>query len=76
MNLYKTSVLIWFCILAATWVACRNLIKENGWTKEGEDLSCIESLARLLAYSCIPVFRLLICITFFYFAGRKKEDNQ
>lgn len=77
MKLYLESVAIWMLILYASACIFKPFIDENGWGNDRKSItekSFIEAFTTLTAISCIPIFRFVICVSWFIMATHKKGD--
>lgn len=73
LKFYFSSVLIWFIIIYASAKLTNPLIKKNGWLDSNIKKSKAKGIFGCLLIAIVPIFRLIVTITFFILAFNKKE---
>lgn len=73
LKFYFSSIIIWFVIIYASAKLTNPLIKENGWVDSNIKKNKAKGIFRCLLIATIPIFRLIVTITFFILAVNKKE---
>ena len=74
LDLYLSSIIVWFIILISSAIVCRKMIVEKGWIKINKKPARFKSLMFTLVIAAIPVFRLLVCGIMFFMATVSKEE--
>lgn len=73
-KVYFSSVIVWMVIVFSSAMMCKEKILENGWIDIPKRKT---SLSRFVysfsAPACVPFFRLIVVVSFFYMATHKKE---
>ena len=74
LELYLSSIIVWFIVIMSSFAVCGKAIVKNGWAKAAEKLITFKSLVLVLALAAIPVFRLIVCAATFSMASMSKEE--
>ena len=74
MKIYLASVAIWMLVLYASAYIFKPFIVENGWGNDRKGItekSFIKAFTTFTAISCIPIFRFVVCVSWFIMATHK-----
>lgn len=73
LDLYLSSIIVWFIILFSEGVVFNDLIHKNGWLGPQKKSNIIRILFGYILIAAVPILRLIAAIMFFVMATCTKE---
>jgi hypothetical protein len=76
IEIYFISIIFYMCVIFGAICVTAENIEENGWLegKGAKKHSYNHFLMKLIAVSCVPIFRFFILIAFFVMSCATKEQ--
>lgn len=74
LQVYFSSIIIWFVIMSSLLIVNVDKIVKNGWVNSNTNGLSFSSFATALLLCAIPVFRLAVCIASFVMASMTPEE--
>lgn len=74
LKFYLTTIIIYAIIILSTAKILSPMINQNGWLESPKYEFDMSKNLILFCISAIPLFRLIIVISFVYMAFNKKEN--
>ena len=73
LDLYLSSIVIWFIILFSEAIVLKDAIYKNGWLDPQKKSNLIRSILGYVWIAAVPILRLFVAIMVFVMATYSKE---